>query len=741
MMDWLLAGKPPKGVNKPQAQETARNPALLQVAGILSSDYNAQRLPGAKFFKPLGTLLAHIAAGMQYQAVNKHDLQRGLPNKGWNDGPAAGAPKPAAAGPTPPLPAGKAGKAAKAAAAKAAAAANKTMQQNAPASRSNSQLAGANRSRSSTPGGPVPSDGPASTPTAAKSSSFKHPMALRQQQRQQEALLAAAGAAGLPGQPGAQNPGVGLGQLGKGLAPTAGRTGPMSQPGSASRSILTAANMGGPAAMQAGLMQQQQFAGAAAAVAAQQAGPGKLAQALAGQQAQFLTPQQQMQAASMAFLQAQPGASQAVWLKQQQMAGAGMPVVVPAGQTLMGYPGLAGYPMGQPGAPQQADGGLPRSSSTGSSAQQQGQQQPAPPSASGAQQQLVQSADGQGWQLQEQAAAGKARPPAFAMGQPGIAPGQPGVPPSPQLVQAAALLFLQDHHQQQQQQPSKPDGPQTSWWVQRMESAFSGPFTGLQMYQAYLQPAGPLRLTESTPIAVAAAGPAAGNRDVPPARAFAPISCLLEAAAHGFVPAPWPTGAAAGGRDGGPSTLLVQQLATGATVPLQSVLSQAGLLALQQQQQQQQQQGNAGGEQPCGKGPGSEAGQQGSQQQQMLAASKQWQQQQQQQQHPQLMPGGWPGAAGGFIQLPNGQLVPAAGLVSVQGGGLAMLQPNLASAAPQPANVDPLAVANALFTAGGQPNTIVWYIRTDAAAGSDGQQASSIQGPFDPQVGATQPLD
>jgi hypothetical protein len=181
----------------------------------------------------------------------------------------------------------------------------------------------------------------------------------------------------------------------------------------------------------------------------------------------------------------------------------------------------------------------------------------------------------------------------------------------------------------------------------------------------------------------------------------------------------------------------VQQLATGATVPLQNVLSQAGQLALQQHQQQS---GNAGGEQPGGEASASEAGQPGSQQQQqqMLAASKQWQQQQQQQQqqqHAQLVPGGWPGAAGGFIQLPNGQLVPAAGLVSVQGGGLAMLQPSPANAAAQAPNVDPLAVANALFTAGGQPNTIVWYIRTDAAAGSDGQQASSIQGPFDPQVG------
>jgi hypothetical protein len=733
MVDWMLGGKPPKGINKQQAQQTAQNPPALQVAGILSSDYNAQRLPGAKFFRPLGSLLALVAAGMQYQAVNKHDLQRGLPNKGWNEGVAAGGAKPG--GPTPPLPAGKGatGKAAKAAAAAAARGSPSAGPKNAqlPGNRSNNQLPGP-RSRSSTPGGlPEGAEGPAASTTSSKSSSFKHPMALRQQQRQQEALLAAPGQ-GLPGQPGMHNP-AGP-QLGKGLPGAAGLGGPMSQPGSASRSILTAANSMGAAGLQpAGLQQQQQLA-----VAAQQAAAGRLAQGLAGPQQQFLT-QQQMQAASMAFLQAQqPGGAQAVWLKQQQLPGQTLAGVYPVGQTLLGYPGMPGTavnPMAAAAAGVQgADGGVPRSSNTGSSAQQQ----PPPPSASGAHSnpmmsQQLQTAEGQAWQLQQQAAAaaavaGKVRPPggvsAFAMAQPGAVPGQPGIAPSHQLTHVAALLFL--HGQQMQPQSDK---PQTQWWVQRNELAFSGPFTGLQMYQAYLQAAGPLRLTETTPIAAVAANPAAAaaaTRDVPPTRAFAPLCCLLEAAAQGFVLVPWPSAAASGGRDNGPQTLLVLQAQSGVTVPLQSVLSQASMLALQQQQQQP----GAGWEQQGGEGSSGndQAGAANAQQQQMLAAKQRQQQQPQAQMMTAIRP-----AAGGYIQLPNGQLVPAAGLVPVQGGGLAILQANPA-AAPQPPTVDPLAVANALFTAGGQPNTIVWYVRTDGPTGGEGQQTSSVQGPFDPQV-------
>ena len=114
----------------------------------------------------------------------------------------------------------------------------------------------------------------------------------------------------------------------------------------------------------------------------------------------------------------------------------------------------------------------------------------------------------------------------------------------------------------------------------------------------------------------------------------------------------------------------------------------------------------------------------------MAAAAKQRQQQPQ----AQLLSAVRPAGAGGFIQLPNGSIVPAAGLVPIQGGGLAMLQAAPA-AAPQPPVVDPLAVASALFTAGNNPKTIVWYIRTDNAASAEGQQSSSIQGPIDPQVG------
>lgn len=753
MIDWLLGGKPPKGINKQQAQQTAQNPPALLVAGIVSSDYNAQRLPGAKFFKPLGSLLALVAAGMAYQAVNKHDLQRGLPNKGWNEsagGPAGGAAAAGKPGATPPLPTGKGGKAAKAAAARAnaAAAANSSKNAQLQGNRNNSQTPGA-RSRASTPGGGDGSDGGPSSSISSKSSSFKHPMALRQQQRQrqQEALLAAAGQAGLPG---AQNPGA---QLGKGLAGgvegAAGAGGRMGtpgaqQPGSASRAILSA-----PGA--AGLQQQQQFVAGAAAVAAQQAAAaGRFVPGLPGApQQQFLNPQQQMQAAaSMAFLQTPQGATQAVWLKQQQgMPAQALPAgMYPAGQALLGYPGMPGYPMAAVAGAQQMGGGpdaaaaaaaaaammqgqtgLPRISSTGSAAQQQ----PPPPSVSGAhtaqllqQQQMLATTDAQG-RLQ-------IRPgvPAFAMAagqqQPGAATAvlggaaqqqqqQPGLSPSPQQMHAAALLFLHDQQQQQQ----KPDKPASRWWVQRSELAFTGPLTGLQMYQAYLQPGGPVRLTETTLIASIGASPAAAaNRDVPPSRAFAPMSCLLEAAAQGFVLVPWPSSAAAGGHDTGPPSLMVQQAATGATMPLHSVLSQQSVLVLQQQQQ----------------GGGDRGGDDASSQ----ATPKHGQQQ------PQMLSAVRP-AAGGYVQLPNGSIVPAAGLVPVQGGGLAMLQPAAAQAAAVPQQapaVDPLAVANALFTAGGLPNTIVWYIRTDGTAaaggggGADGEggQGSSIQGPFDPQV-------
>jgi hypothetical protein len=135
MTDWLLRAAPPKGINKQQASATAANVTSLQLCGIISADYNNQRLPGAKFFKPLGQLVPAIAAGLAYEAVNKHDLQRGIPKPNWNEGtsgsaaaaaPATGGPAGAAAAAAGAPGGGKGGaatgKAAKAAAARAAAA-------------------------------------------------------------------------------------------------------------------------------------------------------------------------------------------------------------------------------------------------------------------------------------------------------------------------------------------------------------------------------------------------------------------------------------------------------------------------------------------------------------------------------------------------------------------------------------------------------------------------------------------
>jgi hypothetical protein len=49
MQAWLLKGKAPKGDSKQQAVKAAGDPASLSLCGILSGDYSAQRLPGAKF--------------------------------------------------------------------------------------------------------------------------------------------------------------------------------------------------------------------------------------------------------------------------------------------------------------------------------------------------------------------------------------------------------------------------------------------------------------------------------------------------------------------------------------------------------------------------------------------------------------------------------------------------------------------------------------------------------------------
>jgi hypothetical protein len=99
MQAWLRKCKAPKGVSKQQASKAAADPAGLALCGILSCDYSAQRLPGAKFYGPLGALVPAVAGGLRYAAVAKADVVKGVPAKDWNAGPAAAA---AAAAPAAP---------------------------------------------------------------------------------------------------------------------------------------------------------------------------------------------------------------------------------------------------------------------------------------------------------------------------------------------------------------------------------------------------------------------------------------------------------------------------------------------------------------------------------------------------------------------------------------------------------------------------------------------------------------
>jgi hypothetical protein len=819
MTDWLLRGAAPKGINKQQAGQAAANPGALQLCGILSADYNAQRLPGMKFFKPLSQLIPAVAAGLAYEAVNKHDLQRGLPKPKWNEAPGPGGSAPAAAAPSLPGPqaggkggqqqGGKAGKAARAASAgsngKGGAAARGQQQQqqmNRPRSGSAAGMAAAAAAAAGL-------DGPA---PASEKAAFRHPMALRQQQRQQqqeEALSAAAAAANeaLGGGSRAQQ------QQGRGPSPGsvgvhAGKGGAQgsgfgSRPnsfsgGSASRGILMAADsMGGAAAAAAAAAaaQQQQLQQpgaanaahvAAMAAAAGQLGPAGLAQLRQQQAVQQVQMQMQMQGLSVgtptaaAFLQGPQGMPQAIWMgKQQQgqLPGQAVAGMFAAQQSVLGYQMQAGYAAlanqaagaAAAGEDALANGQLPRTSSSSGSAAQQGPDGKAS---------RVSSASSQGPYAGYQQAGATAN---GAM----QAAEQQQQPLTPALMQAAALLFL--HMEQQQQAQQQPGGSQVRWWVQRSERAYSGPFSGMQMYQSYLQPVPHMRFTDGTLIAAMSGG--TGGRDVPPARAFVPLSALLEAASHSYCLLPLPAKDAA---QHGPNSppLQARHFTSGTVVPLQQVL-QAPLQQYYQQQQQQQGPGQQRQQQPRQSMDGGELA--GKQQQQrkgmMHGASPSPQQggpagamaggnrlgsggmppspsksrgqnaalaQQQQQQMMQMMqqqqqPGMQAAAAAPgsiqFMQGPNGTLVavqaggapmqamPAGATMvpaaAAQIGGMVAAQGMPMLAAQGLPSADPLAVASALFTAGNTPPPMapVWYLLSPAA---ESHSAPKTQGPYEP---------
>jgi hypothetical protein len=793
MTDWLLGGAAPKGINKQQAGQAAANPGALQLCGIISSDYNAQRLPGMKFFKPLSQLVPLVAAGLAYEAVNKHDLQRGLPKPKWNE-----APGPGGSAAAPPLPGvqaggkggqqqgGKAGKAARAANAgsngKGGAAARGQQQ----------QQQGMNRPRSGSAAGMAAAaaaaglDGP--TPASDKAA-FRHPMALRQQQRQQqqeEALSAAAAAANeaLSGGARAQQQGRGPspGGVGKGGAQIAGFG---SRPnsftgGSASRGILMAADsMSGAAAAAAAAQQQQlQQPGAAnaahvaaMAAAAGQLGPAQLAQLQRQQQAAQQV-QMQMQglsvanpAAAAAFLQGAQGMPQAIWMGKQQQgqlpgqAVAGMFAAQQSvlGQMQAGYAALANQAAAAAtGEDAMANGPLPRTSSSSGSAAQQGPDGKAS---------RVSSASSQSHyaNYQQQQQAGAAANGAMQ----GVEQQQQL---TPALMQAAALLFL--HMEQQQHAQQQPGGSQIRWWVQRSERAYSGPFSGMQMYQSYLQPAPHMRFTDGTLIAALSGG--TGGRDVPPARAFVPLSALLEAASHGYCLLPMPAKEAA---QQGPNTppLQVRHFTSGTVVPLQQVL-QAPLQQYYQQQQGQQRQqqqprqsmdgGEYAGKQqqrkglmhgapsPQHSGPnamaaGARMGSGGmppspSKSRGHQAALAQQQQMMQQQAGMQAAAAAAAPGSIQFMQGPNGtlvavqasaapmQAVPAgATMVPAAAAGMVAAQGMPMLAAQGLPSADPLAVASALFTAGNTPPPMapVWYLLSPA---TEPHAALKTQGPYEP---------
>uniref|UniRef100_A0A383V3E9 CCHC-type domain-containing protein n=1 Tax=Tetradesmus obliquus TaxID=3088 RepID=A0A383V3E9_TETOB len=102
MQAWLLTGRAPKGLSKQQAAAVAEDPESLQLCGILASDYSAQRLPGAKFYRPLGQLLPAVAGGLVYAAVGKADIAKGVPAKDWNCSPPAAAAPAVSAAAAPP---------------------------------------------------------------------------------------------------------------------------------------------------------------------------------------------------------------------------------------------------------------------------------------------------------------------------------------------------------------------------------------------------------------------------------------------------------------------------------------------------------------------------------------------------------------------------------------------------------------------------------------------------------------
>jgi hypothetical protein len=810
LTDWMLGGAAPKGVNKQQATQTAANPGALQLCGILSADYNAQRLPGMKFFKPLSQLVPAVAAGLAYEAVNKHDLQRGLPKPKWNEAPGPGGSMPAAAAAAGPLPSqqpggkaqqqqgGKAGKAARAASAGSngkgsAAARGQQQQQQAGRPRSGSAAGMAAAAAAAGLDGPVP---------ANDKGGFRHPMALRQQQRQQQqedAMSAAAAAAnealggGLRAAQQGRGPspgGVGV-QGSKGFDKAGGQgSGFGSRPnsfsgGSASRGILMAANSMGGAAAAAAAQQQQLQPGAASAAhvaaiaaAAGQLGPAGLAQLRQQQAAQQV--QMQMQGLSVgtptaaAFLQGAQDMPQAMWLagkpQQGQLPGQAVAGMFAAQQSVLGYQMQAGYAAlasqaagGELAEDALANGQLPRtSSSSGNTAQQELDGKAS----------RVSSASSQGpyagYQQQQQAAANGAMQ----------ASEQPQ-PLTPAMMQAAALLFLHMEQQQQQQaqQQQQPGGSQVRWWVQRSKRAYSGPFSGMQMYQSYLQPVPHMRFTDGTLIAAMSGG--TGGRDVPPSRAFVPLSALLEAAAHGYCLLPLPAKDAAQQGPNSPPPQ-VRHFTSGTVVPLQQVL-QAPLQQYYQQQQRQGPRQSTDGGDPAGKQQragmhGASLSPQHAGPQSAMAGgssrmagpsgmppspSKSRHQQQQQQmmmiQMMQQQPGMQAAAAApGSIQLvqgPNGQIlavqssgaamqaipagaamVPAAAAAAAGMGGMVAAQgmqgmPMLAAQGLPSA--DPLAVASALFTAGNTPPLMapVWYLLSPSA---EPHAAPKTQGPLEP---------
>eukprot|EP00877_Chromochloris_zofingiensis_P014675 jgi/Chrzof1/9461/Cz04g03280.t1 len=529
MLSWILSNESPQGVSKANANQVITD---MLVCGIISADYNAQRLPGFKFYKSITSLLASTAANKLYDAVGKQELARGYPPPGWND-PPGGAAAPAPAGPM----------------------LQQQQQQQLPKSGHGPQ---AHTAPAAGPSSSGPSFGAGPRPTPAQRTS---------QANSQAAAAAAAAAAvtGLSGttsSPSLSGPsswGTGTSGAGSSLMqqpssssissggsftsglPQYHRSRQVSQAGSSSFSSsnhhLTPASAAQAILMAAGKAPNQP-GGAAGAI------PQALAQASGSGTGVYIglqQQQQQQQAAAAGRMAGLPSmvAGSPQHLQHLQMQFGGLPG--PAAAQMSGQRmGSRGRMSGARGGNHAARGG----------AFSQG--------VSGAMPGGLSGIDPQGFMLPG-ASMDSVGSPAAAAGAP-----NPFLAPAPAAgahsrLHAAAMLFSGN-------QPAMELQPR--WWVQRAERAYQGPMHAQLVLQQFAQGV----LSETCQVCCVPPS-APGDPQVaavPPPRAFAHLGAVLTAAEQGYVLLPYTIDS--GSQAAGP---LLLHTTTAVTVPLQQQLQQS----------------------------------------------------------------------------------------------------------------------------------------------------------------------